>query len=137
MLKFFATVATCVIVMIPMECAFAQSLRLNCVQQSRHMCEQQLGCKTMQDAAPNQWTFILDIARNYGKVRRCAGKDCTEPYEVETVRRSATGEITLWESVANESFTFSSDLRTFTHSLTGARGSGGHVVAEFGHCARL
>lgn len=113
--------------------ALSQSLRLNCVQQSRYICEQKRGCGALQDAAPNQWTFEFGAEQQSGKVLRCAGKDCGAPFEV-LVRRSATGEIYLWEPVANETFAFSRDQRVFTHSLSNVRGDSGHVVAEFGHC---
>jgi hypothetical protein len=83
----------------------------------------------LQDAAPNQWTFALDVGKQLGKVLRCAGKDCGPPFEV-LVRRSPIGEIFLWEPIANEAFAFSGDQRVLTHS----QGSNGHVTAEFGHC---
>src|SRR5262245_9361277 len=95
------------------------------------MCEQKSGCGALKDAAPNQWTFVLDIGKQLGKVLRCAGKECGPPFEV-LLRRSAIGEVFLWEPIANEAFALSSDQRMFTYS----HGVGsGHVIAEFGHCA--
>jgi hypothetical protein len=111
--------------------AFAQTLRLRCVQQSRQMCEQGQGCKALHDAAPNQWAFSLE--KQSGKVMRCAGRDCGPPFDV-IVRWAPTGEVFLWEPVANEAFAVSPDRREFSHSLTAARGTGGHIVSEFGHC---
>ena len=71
--------------------ALGQGLKLNCVQQSRHMCEQGKGCKNLQDAMPNRWTFELDLDKQLGRVLRCAGRDCGSPFEVRAQRR-ATGE---------------------------------------------
>lgn len=107
----------------------------SCVQQSRHMCEQGRGCKSLTDDAPNQWFFNIDTQKSQGMTRRCSGNDCSPPFEI-IVHGAGSTEVTAWEPLANEAFSFSRDRRQFTHSLTGARGNGGHVVSEFGYCAR-
>lgn len=104
----------------------AQTLTLHCVQH-----EQEQGCKALYDATPNQWTFALE--KESGRVFRCAGRDCGPPFDV-LVRWGVTGEVHFWEPVANEAFAISADRRAFSRSGITARGSGGHVVAEFGYC---
>lgn len=106
-----------------------------CVQQSREMCQQSKGCKRLIDSAPNQWQFVIDLAEKRGKATRCSGGDCSLPFEI-LVRGFKGEEISAWEPIANEAFAFSPDRRQFTHSLTAARGQGGHVVSEFGYCNR-
>ena len=117
----------------PNNSALSQVLKLNCAQQSRHMCEQGKGCKVLQDASTNQWAFELDIEKQTGRVFRCAGRDCRSPFEVRVLSR-LTGEIHFWEPIANEVFSISPDHREFSHSETVAWGHGGHIVSEFGYC---
>src|SRR4051812_40553816 len=75
--------------------ALCQGLKLNCVQQSRHMCEQGKGCKGLQDAMPNQWTFELDLEKQIGQVSRCSGRDCESAFEVRVSPRP-TGALHFW-----------------------------------------
>lgn len=133
-LKSFACAAIIAAVGFP-TVAFAAPESLSCVQQSRQMCEQERGCKHLNDVAPNQWFFEIDAQAGKGRVRRCSGSTCSSPFAI-VVRGSINGEVSAWEPIANEAFALSPDRRQFTHSLTGARGNGGHVVSEFGYCAR-
>ena len=125
-------VTACMALLSP---AMAAPETFSCVQQSRQMCEQGRGCKRLIDEAPNQWFFNIDTQKGQGTARRCSGDSCSPPFEM-LVHGAGSTEVTAWEPLANEAFGFSRDRRQFTHSLTGARGNGGHVVSEFGYCAR-
>ena len=118
--------------------SLAQPLILQCVQQSRAMCEQGKGCRPLQDAAPNQWQFTFpEGAQSFVKVtaKRCSGGKCGRPFEF-LANAAVSGELFGWEPNSNEAFAFSPGGKQFSHSLTGSRGDGGHIVSEFGYCER-
>ena len=123
---------------LPSTPTLAQPVTLQCVQQSRAMCEQGKGCRPLQDAAPNQWQFTFpEGAQSFVKVtaKRCSGGKCGRPFEF-LANAAVSGELFGWEPNSNEAFAFSPGGKQFSHSLTGSRGDGGHIVSEFGYCER-
>jgi hypothetical protein len=109
--------------------AVAQPVTAHCVQEARLICESGKECRALSDGATNQWMF--SIQGDFAEVQRCAGKDCGEPVQAQ-VSRSSSGSFHLWEPVANETFSFSTGRRDFTHVLIGSTDN--YVVSEFGHC---